>query len=196
MPGQVQQADAAGDLHFERAVLLQADLLGPAVQGAQAPQDLAERVRLAHQQARDSLYVFGAEHVLPYGSDVLGVFAAGADTVAVEVRAARAAFALARMASGGLPGACGLHVGPVSLVAVHDALHGVNGHSVVPGSTLAGVAAMRSHARSAGWRVAASSEVAAGLRGHVSLGRNAATPHGESAIELLALAQGVERALA
>ncbi|TWO72577.1 response regulator [Caenimonas sedimenti] len=183
-----RKADAKGDLHYENAVLLQADLLGPGANGTSSQEGLAERVKRAHQQARDTLYLFGADHVLPYGADLLSVFAgdSGTATMSAELRAARAAFALGKAA----PGACGLHRGPVSLVAVHDELHDVQGHSIVPGPAVSSVGGMRDHARSAGWRVAASSAAAEGLQGQVATGQRATTAQGEQAVELLPLEPG------
>ena len=187
-----RKADAEGDLHYERAVLLQADLLGLAAHGALGQQDLAERVKRAHQQARDTLYLFGADHVLPYGSDLMGVFAGDAGTAMtpVELRAARAAFALAKAAPADAPGACGLHQGPVSLVAVHDELHDVQGHSIVPGPAVNCVTSMRDHARRAGWRVAASPAIVEALQGNFTTGQRATTAQGDQAVELLPLAPG------
>jgi CheY-like chemotaxis protein len=184
-----RKADAKGDLHYEHAVLLQADLLGAAARGALGQQGLAERVKRAHQQARDTLYLFGADHVLPYGSDLLGVFAgdSGTATMPAELRAARAAFALGKAAPADAPVACGLHWGAVSLVAVHDELHDVQGHSIVPGPAVTCVGHMRDHARSAGWRVAASVAATEGLQGQVSTGQRATTAQGDPAVELLPL---------
>jgi DNA-binding response OmpR family regulator len=182
-----RKADAAGDLHYERAVLLQADLLGAEGPAGEDPQALAERVKRAHQQSRDTLYLFGAEHVLPYGSYLLGVFAGDSGTVStpVELRAARAAFALMKALPAQAPGACGLHAGPLSLVAVHDDLHDVQGHSVVPGPTVAGATAIFEHALQSGWRVAASATVVRGLGGHAAVGRSGLNIKGEPVVELL-----------
>lgn len=187
-----RKADAAGDLHYERAVLLQADLLGAAHVPGADPQALAERVKRAHQQARDTFYLFGADHVLPYGSHLLGVFAGDSGTVStpVELRAARAAFALMKTLPAQAPGACGLHAGPLSLVAVHDDLHDVQGHSIVPGPTVTGTSGMFEQAQKSGWRVAASSAVVPSLDGQVTLGSSAITAQGEPAVELLPAAAG------
>ncbi|HEX2546657.1 MAG TPA: response regulator, partial [Ramlibacter sp.] len=59
------QANTASDLHYENALLLLTDLLGNAGTGSET--ELAERVKQAQQTARDTLYLFGATQVMPYG---------------------------------------------------------------------------------------------------------------------------------
>lgn len=66
------QANGATDLHYANAFLLLADLIGP--EPGEDDAALAERVKQAQQAARDTLYLFGATHVLPYGPKLMAVF--------------------------------------------------------------------------------------------------------------------------
>jgi len=119
------------DVRYDNAFVLLADLLG---RGAleQAP-DLVERMKQAQQTALDIFYLFGARHVLPYGPKVIAVFGGDAQvTTPPELRALRAAVALAKGASRERPVSVGLHAGPMVLVAVDDGLHGNHGQAAVP----------------------------------------------------------------
>jgi CheY-like chemotaxis protein len=178
------RANAAGDVHHDNAFLLLADLLGSDNAGASA-----DTVRQVQQSARDTLYLFGADHVLPYGTLLLAVFAAdtASMTTPVESRVLRAAVALGKAAAPGARPVVALHSGPVVLVAVHDALHGDQGHSVAPGASITSVAEVHKIASGADWRLASSAEVAKVLVGDgVPIGRRARTARGEFVVEVLA----------
>jgi CheY-like chemotaxis protein len=181
-----RKASGDGDLFYPVAVMLLADLLGaPAAAGA----PVAETVKRTLQQSRDTLYLFGADHVLPYGSELLAVFSGdeASVTVPVELRAVRAAFALAKAAARDRPAAIALHRGALTLIAVQDELHGGQGHSVVPGDDVARLAALREFALSAGWRVACSPVLASRLSKDAEAGRTAQTLRGDEAVELVRL---------
>ena len=173
------------DVRYENAFVLLADVLG-SVAGAEA--EIAEKLKHAQQSALDTFYLFGANHVLPYGSKVIAVF--GADTSAstpVELRALRSAVALAKAAGRERPISLGLHAGPLSLVAVNDGLHGDHGQAPVPGETMNMVSALEETAASGGWRIAASQAVVAALQEHGTFGRRSVTARGEPAIEVIGL---------
>ena len=175
-----KEATVEGDVHFPRAILLLADLLG-----TEPGEDVANRVRRTQQQARDTLYLFGADHVLPYGTDLLAVFGGGGSvTTPVELRAGRAAFALVKAFGAQQPASIGLHVGPVTLVTLHDSLHGDTGHSLVPGEPLDRVSGLRDIARSEDWRIAVSRDVAELLQSHFTFDRQGQTLGGDEAFEL------------
>ena len=178
------QAHAASDLHYEDAFVLLADLVG----GASAPSDadLIERVKQAQQAARDTLYLFGATQVLPYGTKLMAVFAAdqGTRTTPPELRVLRAAIALAKAAPRERPVSMALHQGPVALVALSDGLHGDQGHALVPGDAVNTVAALEEFAAATGWRIVASEAMARLLQEHASTGRTGRTPRGDTAIEI------------
>lgn len=181
------QANAASDLHYDSALLLLADVLGPA--GRVDDTGLAERVKQAQQAARDTLYLFGATQVLPYGHLLMAVFAdQGSRTTPAELRVLRAAVALAKAAPKEREVAIALYQGPVALVAVTDALHGDQGHTLVPGPAVDAVAALQEFAAAGNWRLAASQGVAALLDEHAGFGRVGITPGGEAAVEITGLA--------
>jgi CheY-like chemotaxis protein len=181
-------AAAASDVHYAQAFVVLVDLLGNAP--AQGGTGLAERVKQAQQAARDTLYLFGATHVLPYGSKLLAVFDAGtaSGTTPVELRVLRAAIALSKSVGRERPGTVALHTGPLALVAVNDGLHGDQGHALVPGESVNAVLVLEECASAGGWRIAASKEMAQTLAGHARIGRRTSTPRGEAAIEVLGLA--------
>lgn len=184
--GRWTKASAAGDIAYGRAFVLLADLLGAETSGA-APAKAPEVVKQVQQSARDTLYLFGADHVLPYGLHLMAVFSGDAATFTtpVEVRVLRAAVALVKSAPRERPATVSLHTGPVSLVAVHDGLHGDLGHSLVPGEAISAVEGVHDTALASGWRLSASPAMVKVLDGMVTAGREQPTARGEPAIELL-----------
>ena len=80
---------------------------------------------------------------------------------------------------------CALHAGPVTLVSVHDGLHGERGHAVVPGETMSAVAGLWGTVQASGWRMGASRDVIKLLGGEVTTGRAASSSHCAEAHELL-----------
>jgi DNA-binding response OmpR family regulator len=181
-----RKATAAGDVLYDTAVLLLTEVPGSAASDSAEAQ--VDAVRRNLQTARDTLYLFGADHVLPYGGELLAVFADTGAAVGtpVELRAARAAFALSKAAFGQAP-AIGMHIGAVTLIAVRDELHGDQGLAVLPGEAISAVKALRETAQSATWRVAASPALAARLPAEVTTARQAQTAGGGMAIELSGL---------
>lgn len=180
------QANRATDLHYPRAFLLLADLLGAGSQEEETTA-LAERLKQAQQSARDTLYLFGATQVLPYGPELMAVFAADEEsmTTPAELRVLRAALALAKSAPRDRAITVALHVGAVALVAVDDGLHGDQGHALVPGEAVNAVAALEDAAAGNGWRIAATLPMAKALGGQAAFGRSARTRRGDEAIEVV-----------
>ena len=181
------QAQAASDLRYDKAIVLLADLLGGDRDADEAT--LMERVKQAQQAARDTLYLFGASQVLPYGSKLMAVFdaAEGTLTTPAEVRVLRAALALSKAARERSVSVA-LHAGPVALVAVSDGLHGDQGHALVPGETVHSVGALEEMAAAKGWRIAASEAMVALLHDQATLGRRDQSARGDVAIEILGVA--------
>ena len=175
-------ANAATDLHYPRAYVLLADLLGA---GSGPEPALAERLKQAQRAARDTLYLFGATQVLPYGARLMAVFPSDADSASTpaELRVLRAALALVK-APRDAPASVAIHTGPVALVAVHDGLHGDKGYALVPGDAVNTVVALEELATATGWRIATSETMARVLDGQAALGRRARTPRGEAAVEI------------
>jgi CheY-like chemotaxis protein len=174
---------ATGDLAYPNAVLLQIDLLGRAT--AEAGPALPAMAKQAQQQARDTLYLFGANHVLPYGEDLMAVFADTASaTTSTEMRALRAAFALLKSAPKERGMNLALFRGPVNLVAVHDALHGEKGHTLVPGESIYAVGRLRETAETSGWRIACADDLVDALADLAVPGKRVVLPSGRVAVEL------------
>ena len=184
-----EQAHSAGDLHYQDAFVLLADLFGH----APAPQDagLAEQVKQAQKSARDTLYVFGANQVLPYGTRLMAVFAGDTDgrSTTPELRMLRAAIALVKAAPRERPVSLALHRGPVSLVSLTDGVHGDQGYALVPGEAVQAVAALQEFAAASGWRMAASAGMAEVLQAHASFGRRGLTPRQDWGYEVTGLAK-------
>lgn len=180
-------AHAATDLHYANAVVLLADLLGGVQEGSESA--LAERVRQAQQSARDTLYLFNATHVMPYGAKLLAVFSAEDATVSMPagMRAVRTALALAKAAGKDRPISIAVHTGPVALVAMNDGVHGDQGHALVPGEVVNAVDGLQEAAAQAGWRIAASAAFVQALDGQAAIGRRGKTAQGDAAIEITGL---------
>ena len=180
-----RSANAAGDVHFQHACVLLADLLGGATTAPQ--EELAARLKQAQQSARDTMYLFGADYVLPYGSRLVAVF--GGDDAApgtpVELRVLRAAVALAKSVPRQRSISIAVHTGPVSLVSVSDGLHGDSGHTLVPGDCVSTASAIEETAALQAWRIAASEAMVRLLGDGVATGRRVDTEGGEVAIEVL-----------
>jgi DNA-binding response OmpR family regulator len=182
------QAQGATDLNYARAFLLLADLIGETDEAD--PAALAERVKQGQQAARDTLYLFGAAQVLPYGSKLMAVFEddeAGGPATPARLRVLRAAVALAKSLPRDRPVTVALHAGPVALVAVSDGLHGDQGHALVPGEAVNTVAALEESAAAEGWRIAATGPLVQALGEQATLGRKASTRRGDEAVEILGL---------
>ena len=176
-------------LDYPDSIVLAVDLFSSILARQSATDDLATAVRLGYQNARDTLYLFGARHLVPQGDDLLAVFVPVPDTdyAAFRMRALRGALALVKGADSAMTVA--LHTGPATLVHVTDPLHGDAG-SVLTGETAPAAAALQAFARQSHWRVACSTALLAGLDGQVTTGRTAVmNPSGAalSAVEVLSL---------
>jgi DNA-binding response OmpR family regulator len=173
-------------LEYPDCVVLAVDLFS-AILARQSPSDdLAAAVRQGYQNARDTLYLFGARHLVPQGDDLLAVFVPvpGTDVAAFRVRALRGALALVKAADSGMTVA--LHSGAATLVHVTDPLHGDAG-SVLTGEAAPIAAALQSFARASGWRVACSAALLQGLEGQVGTGRTSAVTVGGGTVEAFEL---------
>jgi DNA-binding response OmpR family regulator len=186
--------EAGAEQHFADAVILLADLFGSLRAAPLAEDQRTELTRRAVQGAHDTLYLFGASHVLPYGDDLLAVFSSEQDSKSSMAgpRALRAALGLLKADVGGRSGlSVALHTGPLTLIKVQDTLHGDAGSTVVPGESLDKVSSLRKFAKAAGWRVAASAEMTQRLGPAAETGRRSAFSDDQGAsaeaVELLAL---------
>jgi hypothetical protein len=195
--------DATAQTAYPDAVLLRVDVVASVPRAAgSSEEDYRNAVLRAFQGARDTLYLFGARHLLPYGDDMLAVFAPEAgrdDASSVRSNALRAAFALAKAAGMARPGAprgadgmtIALHQGPVTLMKMKDPLHGDPDSMLATGEGGAAVAVLQEFARGCGWHIACSAPLAADLQGQAIAVRqgNAILKDGQqlAAVELLAV---------
>ena len=161
------QLTREGQLRLPGATLLLANLF-TALRSDTGEAPNAALASAMLQSARDSLFLFGAVQVLPYGEDVLAVFVSDKDdhTTPASARAARAAFALRAAVAAALRKeaaqtelAVALHKGELVIIRIQDPLHGVGGSAPVPGAALTAVAELRHLAASRGWAVAASPQL-------------------------------------
>ena len=183
-----RSANESGDVHLDHACVLLADLLGGILPAPEA--ELASRLKQVQQSARDTLYLFGADYVLPYGSKLVAVFRGDEATLTtpVELRVLRAAVAVSKSAPRLRSYTVAIHTGPVALVAVNDGLHGDLGHTLVPGECVSAASAMEEAAAANGWRIAASEAIAKAVDQQAMLGRRTTTERGDPAVEITGLA--------
>jgi DNA-binding response OmpR family regulator len=199
-------AKGDAELKYEEATLLVVDLLGSALQQLPSGTDAGNIVRHAYQAARDTLYLFRAQHLLAYGNDVLAIFADPPASVGVspKMRAMRAACALVKAranvpktAQPGVPGAAAsgdiaiaMHEGPITLLRVCDPLHGDPDATLATGEALNAAKSLREYAQASNWRIACSAAMLVGMEGQLRTGRTAAVSLGPlrralDAVELL-----------
>lgn len=197
---------ANGEVKYDAATVLVIDLFGSVFNRLPSGVDRADAVRRGYQAASDTLYLFGARHLMAYGNDVLAIFIDDPDAVGVSaaLRALRAAFALNKStatvlknvvesAAAGEEGVhitIALHRGPITLLQVSDPLHGDPAATLATGDTLNAVESLREFAQSSRWRVAASREMLESVADQIKTGATAEVPLGERqaplhAVELL-----------
>ena len=178
-------------LEYPDAIVLAVDLFSAILSRQSPSDDLAAAVRQGYQNARDTLYLFGARHLVPQGDSLLAVFVPveGTDVAPFRVRALRGALALVKAGSADTGMTVALHVGSATLVHVTDPLHGDAG-SVLTGDTAPTAAALQLFARDSRWRVACSQDLLEGLQGQVATGRTSMVTAGGTqltCVEVLSL---------
>jgi CheY-like chemotaxis protein len=179
-------------LEYPDSIVLAVDLFSAILARQAASEDLAAAVRQGYQNARDTLYLFGARHLVPQGDSLLAVFVPvpEADDAAFRLRALRGALALVKAGTGDSGMTVALHTGPATLVHVTDPLHGDAG-SVLTGDTAPAALALQQFARDSKWRVACSAPLLDGLARQVVTGRSAPLSAGTATlagVEVLSLA--------
>ena len=179
-------------LDYPDAIVLAVDLFSAILSRQSPSDDLAAAVRQGYQNARDTLYLFGARHLVPQGDSLLAVFVPveGTDGAAFRLRTLRGALALVKAGAGDSGMTVALHVGPATLVHVTDPLHGDAG-SVLTGDTAPAATALQAFARDSKWRVACSAQLLEGIEGQVVTGGSAPLAAGGAALtalEVLSLA--------
>jgi CheY-like chemotaxis protein len=184
----------APEVRYPLAAVLLADLFGNGLAQCEPTEALTDGVRRAYQAARDAVYLFGARHLVPHGGRLLAVYPAGAENDAMNPpaqRAARAALALVRSVGAALarpdlpPARVALHCGPVTLLSMHDPLHGDPQATLAAGPTLRELELLLDTAASEGWRVAASAAALAESGAMLKSGNRARAGGTLDALELV-----------
>jgi CheY-like chemotaxis protein len=188
--------EAGGETQFPKAILLAADVFALVEQEAAGRDDAGAVLRRAHEAAGDTLYLFGAAAVVPRGDSVIAVFPLEDDGQAqpIATKAVRGAFALQSALSHQLGGETGwqgcrlcvaIGAGPVSILRLHDPLHGEGGLAVVPGPAVQAVSRLQEQARANAWPVAIREDLAAMLLSDIAtVGATAGAGEG-ACVELL-----------
>ena len=173
-------------LEYADCIVLAVDLFSAILARQSASDDLAAAVRQGYQSARDTLYLFGARHLVPQGDDLLAVFVPteGADPQAFRLRTLRGALALVKAGSTDSGMTVALNGGPATLLHVTDPLHGDAGN-LLTGDTAPAAAGLRVFAVSAGWRIACSLALLEGLEGQFATGRSAQVGAGGAALSVV-----------
>jgi CheY-like chemotaxis protein len=180
--------DTNSELRHADAVVMQVDIFGPMLARIGAGADASTTVRKTYQVARDAVRLFGAQHLLPSGNELVAIFVSeGSVRVDAPTRAMKAAFGVLRGVRAALEpvlrdgaagaGECGpvtiaLHRGAVTLLHVSDPLHGDPDSVLATGDTMAELERLHEFARASGWPVAASNAAVRGLGDKIVFGRS------------------------
>lgn len=170
---------------------------------------LGSAVQRVYQAACDSLYLFGALHLVAMGDDLLAIFPEPAvpDEGKTRLQALRSAYGMQNMVRAAFESISedstrveaaatslniALHVGQVALIHVADPLHGSQNMTLAVGDAVNTVKAVGRHAQASQWLVSCSSVMFSGLSEWVATGDKTLLPDGSPApgleiIELLAV---------
>ena len=189
-------ADQNADITFDSATVLSVNIfsltlgyfaLNPPQGGTGAA------MRRVYEAASDSLYLFGAKHLVAAGGELLAVFPSidKAGLLNYSIRAARSAFgvqkimatvmgAITRASTAPLAGlpplAIALHSGPVQLIQIKDALHGGDTLTLASGQAVKSLQTLSTQALARGWPVVASRTLVAQLGAAAVTGESRKAP--------------------
>lgn len=183
-----EQASVNRDVTFDCATVLLVDAFGLVSQDMSAAMGVGQVIRRIFQATSDSLYLFGAQHLLLMGDDLLAVFPFGdtQEASSPAARAMRAAFGMQKMiraafqllpraadsAYAATPSATiSIYTGALQLVHIDDPLHGGAGFLTAAGPALDAVKALNQNARACGWKISAPVDVMQGLAALAFVGR-------------------------
>jgi DNA-binding response OmpR family regulator len=178
-------------MEYPDCIVLCVDLFS-AILARQSPSDdLAAAVRRGYQGARDTLYLFGARHLVPQGDQLLALFvpAEHVEHKLFRLRTLRGALALVNAGTKDSGMTVALYGGAATLLNVTDPLHGDSG-SLLTGDSIPAASALQAFAASSGWRVACAAGLLDGLEGEIETGRSARVAVGTTemhAVEVLSL---------
>lgn len=187
----VEQTGHESELAYPHATVLFVNLFETIVRHQPLDRPLGSVTQRVYQAASDSLYLFGAQHLVPAGDDLLAVFPepVASDAGRTRLLALRAAFGMQKMVQAALesvasPGASNsgkavpafsgltisLHTGPMSLLTLQDPLHGGQSLTLAVGETVQAVKSLGRQARGSQWGISCSAAVARGLTEWVTIG--------------------------
>ena len=190
------QAGQNADICFDSASLLSVNIFDM-VLGSFAPnaavRGTGAAMRRVYEAASDSLYLFGARHLVAAGGSLLAVFPASDESglLSPAVRAARSAFGVQKMMvtvmgsmtpAGTVPLAglppliIALHSGAVQLIQIKDALHGGDTLTLASGQAVKSLHALSVQALASGWPVVASQALVAQLGAVAVTGQSCQLP--------------------
>lgn len=176
-----EQAAVDQDVFYDDATVVVVDAFAGLAHTAVPALEMSQAIRRVFQAASDSLYLFGARHLVLMGDDLLAVFPANENPEVSHPhsRALRAAFGMQKtmktalqmptMAADQGPATLplptiSLHAGAVQLIHIEDPLHGGHRFVAAAGAAVEAVRALNQNARTCGWKISASHEV----MGHVT----------------------------
>ena len=199
------EADHNTDISFDNACVLLVNIFSMVLGYVPADSGRGAAMRRVYLATSDSLYLFGAKHLIPMGDDLLAIFPDQKQTGTMQpaALAVRSVLGLQRMigtAFGSIANqttdcfatlpviTMALHTGAVQLIRIKDALHG-DGLTLANGSAVNGVQALARHAKACGWEVVISSDLLPHLGEAAVAGQTAclAASEGTTALEAVEL---------
>lgn len=188
-----EQAVVGQDVFYDDATVVMVDAFGEIAHAALPALEMSQAIRRVFQAASDSLYLFGARHLVLMGDDLLAVFPANENPEVSHPhsRALRAAFGMQKMLKIALQappmaadqGAAklplptiSLHAGAVQLIHIEDPLHGGHRFVAVTGCAVEAVKALNQNARICGWKISASSDIMQSVPALAFTGRQVTLP--------------------
>ena len=206
----VSKTEPGNELTYINATVVLVNLFEAIVRRQPLDSLLGSAVQRVYQAACDSLYLFGALHLVPMGDDLLAVFPEPAvpDDGKTRLQALRSVLGMQQMVRAAFESMMensnreesaaaslniALHDGRVALVHVDDPFHGSQSMTLAVGEAVNVVKAIGKHAQTLQWRVSCSLAMLEGLDGYVAVGNKAQLFDGSAApglelVELLAVA--------
>ena len=171
-PGQNSETDDK----YDHATVLYVDLMGHGLSGVLTVSELTEALRHVFTRASDTLHLFGARHVHPFGEALMAIFVEETDSESVNhsMRAVRSALILAKSVKQNrthlqvkypdkkfphFDVSVGVHSGPVTITKIHDPMHGSQTHIAPVGDTINVAVLLQKQTAALGWAVSCTAEV-------------------------------------
>lgn len=189
------QDDTNLELRFDNATVLLVDLFSSINHRFPQAQRFSA-TRRVYQAASDTLYLFGANRLVPAGNDLLAVFPDRGDAGSPSggLLAVRAALALQKIVQASFhamlpesargdvaspPVTITLCAGTVTLVHIKDPLHGGEGLTLASGEAIDAAKVLGEFARAEAWQVCCARAVTAGFSEQVVAGGSAFVSRGD-----------------